>query len=78
VTGDAYWIMTVGAPIPGDPRDGELHQCFGSLPDHFDLEPWEEVPGAVDARYVRAAGPPVIDEQGRTVWVYEFRPANVQ
>ncbi len=68
------WVRTIGAPTAGDPRDGELHQVFGALPDHFDLEPWdeEELAGG-DVRYFRADAPPIVDQEGRTVWRYEYR-----
>lgn len=73
-----HWVKTVGAPEPGDPRDGELHQLYGELPDHFDLEPWDEDPNKDeasdrDARYFKKAAPPVVDDEGRLVWLYEFR-----
>ena len=55
VPDESFWIRTVGAPIAGDPRDGELHQVFGgTLPPTFDLEPWDDDPDAEDARYVLA------------------------
>ena len=71
-----HWVKTVGAPEPDDPRDGELHQLHGELPDHFDLEPWDEDPDEADvrdARYFKVDTPPVVDEEGRLVWLYEFR-----
>lgn len=68
------WIMTVGARTPGDPRDGELHGLLGDLPEHFDLEPWEEWEDQEDdVRYFRSDSPPIVDDEGRTVWIYEYR-----
>ena len=75
---DLHWVRTVGAPEPHDPRDGELHQLFGPLPDHLDLEPWDDDPGEESAeghvRYVRSDRAPLVDDDGRTIWLYEFRP----
>jgi hypothetical protein len=71
----SHWIRTIGAPTPGDPRDGELHECLGKLRVHFDLEPWDESSDD-DVRYFRSDVPPVVDEQGRTVWIYEYRPTD--
>ena len=72
--GDIHWIRTVGAPSPGDPRDGELHQFSGALPEHFDLEPWDDASQTGDAHYVRSTDPPVTDDEGRTVWIFEYKP----
>jgi hypothetical protein len=68
------WGRTVGAPAPGDPRDGELHQFLGPLPTAFDLEPWDDDTDGTDAHYVREDGPPSIEDDGRTVWRYIYRP----
>jgi hypothetical protein len=67
-----FWIRTVGAPREGDPRDGELHR-MSSLPDHFDLEPWEHDSDGEVARYVPAASRPDVDEMGRSIWRYAFQ-----
>lgn len=72
---DVTWCRTVGAPAPGDPRDGELHQVYGRPPSAFDLEPWDDDADGVDAHYVREDGPPSIEEDGRTVWRYIYSPA---
>ena len=77
VTAEAHWIKTVGAPAGGDRRDGELHQVFGPLPAHFDLEPWDDAPDAGDARYARADRPPERNN-GRLIWVYELRRPDVE
>lgn len=67
------WVRTVGGPAPGDQRDGELHQVFDDeLPEHFDLEPWDDAVDAADARYVRRNSPPFVDEDGREIWLYDF------
>jgi hypothetical protein len=75
---DSHWVRTVGAPGPDDPRDGELHQLFGPLPDHFDLEPWDDDPDDESTegyvRYFKSDRAPLEDDEGRTVWLYEFRP----
>jgi hypothetical protein len=71
---DVTWVRTVGAPTPDDPRDGELHQFPGPPPAAFDLEPWDEDAGGMDAHYVRDEGPPFMDEDGRTIWRYVYRP----
>ncbi len=77
---DDHWIQTIGAPLPNDPRDGELHRFSGPLPERFYLEAWgddedgdqaEEQPAA---RYVRSASPPRTDDDGRTIWLYEYQP----
>lgn len=74
---DVYWIRTVGGPSPNDPRDGELHRFSGRLPERFDLEPWgeddETEVSADSARYVRSEQPPTVDDDGRTVWLYEYQ-----
>lgn len=69
-----YWARTVGAPTPNDPRDGELHQGHGAPPDAFDLEPWDDEPGGVDAHYVRDQSSPPVEEDGRVVWQYVYTP----
>jgi hypothetical protein len=69
------WCRTIGAPTPGDPRDGELHQFYGRPPRAFDLEPWDEDAEGQDAHYVLEGGPPSIEEDGRTVWRYIYSPA---
>lgn len=70
-----HWAKTVGAPRPEDRRDGELHKVFGETPaPHFDLEPWDDDPDGIDARYVLSAGGQIIDERGRSVWVYTYDP----
>ncbi len=71
---DVRWVQTVGSPGPGDPRDGELHQLLGDLPEQFDLEPWEEQDDAADARYIRRDSPPILDANGREVWLYDYQP----
>jgi len=75
---DVYWVRTVGAPSPNDPRDGELHRFSGRLPERFDLERWgeyEETDVSADsARYVRSEQPPTVDGEGRTVCLYEYQP----
>ncbi len=74
---EAHWVRTVGAPRQGDPRDGELHQLFGPLPDFFDLEPCDEQDESAEdyVRYFRSdASSPITDAEGRTVWIYESRP----
>ena len=48
---------------------------MGKLRVHFDLEPWDEASDD-DVRYFRSDVPPVVDEQGRTVWIYEYRPTD--
>jgi hypothetical protein len=68
-----HLVKTVGAPRAGDPRDGELHEFFGPLKDHFDLEPWDDDSRDEDARYYKQAGPPEFDENGRAVWLYVYR-----
>jgi hypothetical protein len=78
--GDTQWVQTVGAPTPDDPRDGELHQFSGALPERFYLEAWSEDEsgdGADEqpaAHYVRSASPPRTDADGRTIWLYEYQP----
>ena len=67
---EAHWVRTVGGPRPGDPRDGELHQFFGRLRDHFDLESWDDQ--GDDPRYVRDAITPCVEEDGRTIWIYRY------
>ena len=69
--GELQWIRTVGAPTPGDPRDGELHQIRGPLPSHFDLEPWEETSAEGDVRYHRTEDAPVVDENNHTLAVVD-------
>lgn len=69
-----HWVRTVGAPRPGDPRDGEVHQLFGTLPDAFDLEPWDGDSDGVDAHYVQDQTSPPVEEDGRTVWQYIYAP----
>jgi hypothetical protein len=77
---DVFWVRTVGAPSADDPRDGELHRFTFRLPERFDLEPWDEDDDSDEtdvsrsARYVRSDQPPSVDEEGRTVWLYEYRP----
>lgn len=51
-----------------------MHELLGALPDHFDLEPWEDSPCVGEARYWRTAQGPQIDESGRQVWTHEYRP----
>jgi hypothetical protein len=70
-----YWIRTVGGPRPGDPRDGELHQFFGELPDDFDLEPWDDDPEGVDAHYVKDTASPSVMEEGRRIWRFVYQPS---
>jgi len=74
VPDDWFWIRTVGAPRKGDPRDGELHR-MGSLPEFFNLEPWDDDPSGEEARYYRASEEPEVDDTGRQVWRFDFRPA---
>lgn len=69
---EVHWLRTVGGPRPGDQRDGELHQFFGDLPDHFDLESWDDEADD-DARYVRDPGAQPTEEDGRTVWNYHYQ-----
>ena len=75
---EIHWVRTVGAPEPDDPRNGELHQLLGALPDQFDLEPWDDDPDDESAEgyatYFRSDAPPFEDDEGRTIWLYEFRP----
>jgi hypothetical protein len=44
-------------------------QFRGQPPAAFDLESWDGSEG-VDAHYVREDGPPLVEEEGRTVWRY--------
>jgi hypothetical protein len=69
-----HWVRTVGAPHPDDPRDGELHQLFGRLPDSFDLEPWDDELGGLDAHYVRDPHAAPVEEDGRLIWQYNYSP----
>jgi hypothetical protein len=64
----------VGAPRPGDPRDGALHQFFSRLPDAFDLEPSDDDPEGEDARYVKDTSSPPSMEDGRQVWRFVYQP----
>lgn len=66
-------VRTVGAPAADDPRDGELHQFFGSLPGQFDLEPWDGMADGIDAHYVRDDSPPV-EEGDRLIWQFKYAP----
>ena len=77
VPDEVHWVKTVGAPVPNDPRDGEVHQFFGPLPRHFDLEP-QDGSDAPDAHYVRSDVPPDTDGEGRTVWIYEYRARDAE
>ncbi|WP_157887700.1 hypothetical protein [Frondihabitans sp. PAMC 28766] len=74
---EEFWLRTTGAPTRDDPRDGALHRS-PSLPGHLDLEPLDENPDFEgdedDAHYVRSDLPPEIDHEGRTIWLYEFKP----
>ena len=69
ITGSGRWAPRTA----GDPRDGELHQLFGPLPEHFDLESWDESVG-VDVRYSRSDQPPAVADNRSTIWICEFRP----
>jgi hypothetical protein len=73
MTAGVHWVKTVGAAEPGDPRDGELHQLFGEPPDHFDVQLGDESAGDF-VRYIRSDSASIVDDGGRTVWIYEFRP----
>ena len=48
---------------------------MGSLPEFFDLEPWDDDPSGEEARYYRASEEPEVDDTGRQVWRFDFRPA---
>jgi hypothetical protein len=72
--GESYWVRTVGAPRRGDPRDGELHQFFGSLRDAFYLESADDDPNGEDARYVRDRSSAPVEEDGRAVWIFTYQP----
>lgn len=65
------WARTDGAPRHGEPRDGMLHQLYNDHEREFDLEP-VETDMTDDAHYVLADRMFEIDEQGRTVWIYEY------
>jgi hypothetical protein len=70
---DPKWIKTVGGPRADDPRNGEMHQLFEDVPSQrFTLEPWEGQTDAEDAVYDLASAEPVIDDEGRTVWIYNY------
>ena len=69
-----HWVRTVGAPHPDDPRDGELHQLFGRLPDSFDLEPWDDELDGLDAHYVRDPHAAPVEEDGRLIRQYNYSP----
>jgi hypothetical protein len=71
---DAYWARSVGGPRSGDPRDGELHQFLGRLPDAFDLEPWDDDLDGVEAHYVRDTSAPPETDEGRLVWKFIYSP----
>jgi hypothetical protein len=48
------------------------------MPEYFDLEPWDEDPDSEDpaqgdARYFKVDAPPVRDQEGRLIWLYEYR-----
>jgi hypothetical protein len=73
--GESYWVRTVGAPRPGDPRDGELHQFFGVLRDAFYLEPADDYRSGEDARYVRDPSSAPVDDDGRLVWIFTYEPS---
>jgi hypothetical protein len=68
------WGRTIGAPLPGDPRDGELHQFLGPPPEAFDLEPHGEANGP-DAHYIKDIDYPAVEEDGRLVWQYIYSPS---
>jgi hypothetical protein len=79
---EAHWIRTLGGPLPGDPRDGELHTHLGPPDGAFDLEAWREDPDESgvelanddDAHYLLQNGPPEIGPDGRVVWLYRYEP----
>lgn len=66
-----HWVRTVGGPRRGDPHDGESHQFFGPLRDHFDPEPPDDGP---TARYVRDPAEPTVEEHGRSIWNDKYQP----
>ena len=68
-----WWARTVGGAQPGDPRDGELHACFGTVRDRMDLEPWDESPTQTDWRYVRDPSTPLVEKDGRPVHTFLFQ-----
>ena len=45
-----------------------------ALEDEWDLEPWDDDPDGVDARYIRESSEPEIDDEGREIWLYVYSP----
>jgi hypothetical protein len=70
---DTWWARTVGGARPGDPRDGEVHQCFGAVRDRMDFEPWDDDPDGEDWRYERDPSLPPTVEDGRMIYTFAFR-----
>jgi hypothetical protein len=53
----------------------ELHQLFGELPEHFDLEPPEaDKPVAAMSNTSDQTHAQIVDGEGRRIWIYELRP----
>ncbi|MCW2522795.1 MAG: hypothetical protein JWO63_1130 [Frankiales bacterium] len=69
---EVWWARTVGGARPGDPRDGELHQCFGRLEDRMDIEPWDDSPNLADWRYVRDPTTPPTEDNRRVVHTFLY------
>ena len=42
--------------------------------DEGDLEPWDDDPDSVDARYIRESSAADIDDGGREIWLYVYSP----
>jgi hypothetical protein len=42
--------------------------------DERDLEPRDDDPDGVDARYIRESSEPEIDDEGRETWLYVYSP----
>ena len=40
----------------------------------WDLEPRDDDPDGVDARYIRESSEPEIDDEGRESWLYVYSP----
>jgi hypothetical protein len=68
-----WWARTVGGARLGDPRDGELHACFGTVRDRMDLEPWDDSADQNVWRYVRDPCTPAAEKDGRPVHTFRYR-----
>jgi hypothetical protein len=62
------FVVSTGPPL------ARLWRLRPTLDDERDLEPCDDDPDGVDARYLRASGEPEIDDEGREIWLYVDSP----